>query len=956
MRWAGEIRSGVGIVKTYILVSGLLVSASLLAAPSGFEALTTLIPSDITLTVNDDSALSLPGEMSAQSVRLNANTQERLQAFLLEQYLKPEVAKQLARQLISGADTSTWCEGRRDSCVIDESEVGTPQIVIVSDLHKIRLLIPSALMAKQTQQARFIDDTISDNAIIMHHSLNAGAGSNVDAYGYYGGSLVAGIGGGFFRGDINLTSDRDNTQHDHPLYADEVTWNYLTENWRTQVGYVSERNDDSWNATALLDADEQVDSLRVSLGSTSELEFKNKATAERLYFSVPASGRLKVTRDDGSPVLERNVSAGQQYLSYDELPRGITTLIISVESGGQEVFHDVRKIYNTANATLANGDFDVLFSAGLFQQQDIFPDWVEEEYAYNEGDWNNEGYLQAQVVGQINASWQAGASLLNTQDTHYAKLATLFQPVSWFSANVIAGRFGSGSRYNQASGSLGGLSWNWSQYRDETVASTNEMALEHYLYGLGSYDEWSLGWNQPLWRGSAYLYYSNYHQELDNTAYHPDQWTEEEYQDNSALTLGYSWQGPWRSTIDSNVMKTFLEDVDGDQSDEWAFNLNISVPLNASGMDYANYNLATQGSDGSGSQYHRATYGHRFDMEQGADLSMEVSGSGYTGDHQDFGDTMMGDMTLSGGYQNEQWRGSAMIYADTDGEYNSYADMQTTTVLSGGDLYQVRKQADSYLLVNNDGDQSPALDKGGDKFLTTAQLKENNENGGRLVIDKAKVAHPLNNYKEYQVRVDDSSSDYHNRGEHFVQGSSFPGTALRLNVDNREVRSYISVFSSIEGQPIDEVTCVGSGCVSVDMLTEGVFKFRVNKGLPFQLKTSSNQRCFIPSPGSTAHQNLGQNFCMPQFDSVDGLQMVRGDDGQHYYYAGEFAALEQLASYSQALSEQNSDIELMEKHIGERTFLFIRSPQRLTLEGVSLVRALSAFALEEQSNPSYVYR
>lgn len=943
-------------MRTYIFMSGLLVSFNLVAAPSGFEALTALTPSDITLTVNDDGALSLPGDISVQSVRFDANVQEMLHAFLLEQYLKPEVAEQLSIQLLDGADTSTLCKGRRDSCLIDESEVDVPQIVVVSDLHKVRLLVPSALMAKQAQQARFIDDTISDNAIIMHHDFNAGAGSNVDAYGYYGGSLVAGIGGGFFRGDINVTSDRNNTRNDRYFYADEVTWNYLSENWRTQVGYVSDRNNESWNATALLDTDEQVSSLRVSLGSTSELEFKNKTTAERLYFSVPSSGRLKVTREDGTPVLERNVSTGQQYLSYDELPRGITTLIISVESGGQEVFRDVRKIYNTANANLTDGDVDVLFSAGLFQQQDIFPDWVEDEYGYNDDDWNSEGYLQAQLVGQINASWQVGVSLLNTRDTHYAKLATQFQPVSWFSANVVAGQFGSGSRYNQASGSLGGLSWNWSQYRDDTVASTNKLALEHYLYGLGSYDEWSLGWNQRVWEGNAYLYYSKYRQELDASAYHSYKWIDEQYQDNSSLTVGYSWQGPWRSTIDSNVMKTFFEDADGGQNDEWAFNLNISLPLNASGMDYVNYNLASQYNDNSNSQYHRATYGHRFDMKQGADLNMEVSGSGYTGDRQDFGDTMMGDVTFSGGYQNDQWRGSAMVYADTESEYNGYADMQTTTVLSGGDWFQARKRADSYLLVTNSGDQSPSLDKGGDKFLTTAQLKENNESDGRLVIDKTQVVYPLERYKEYQVKVDDSSSDYHNRGERFVQGSSFPGTALRLNVDNREVRSYISVFSSIEGGPIDDVTCVGDGCVSVETLAEGVFKFRVSKGLPFQLRTSLDQRCFIPSPNSTAHQNLGQNFCMPQFDNEDGLQVTQGSDGQHYYYAGEFATLKPLTSYSQALSAQNPEIELVKKHIGKRTFLFIRSPLRLSQEEMSMVRALSAYALEEQSNPSYVYR
>lgn len=347
----------------------------------------------------------------------------------------------------------------------------------------------------------------------------------------------------FFRGDINLTSDRNNTRNKRYFYADEMTWNYLAGNWRTQVGYVSERNNESWNTTALLDTDEQINSLRVSLGSTSELEFKNKATAERLYFSTPSSGRLKVTREDGTPVLERNVSAGQQYISYDELPRGITTLVIRVESGGQEMFRDIRKIYNTTNTHLTDGDFDVLFSVGLFQHQDIFPDWVEREYSYSDDGWDDEGYLQVQVVGQVNASWQVGAGFLNTRDTHYAKLVTQYQPTSWFSVNVVAGQFDTGSRYNQASGVLSGLNWNWSQYRDETVASADALALEHYLYGVGSYEQWSLGWSQHLWRGNAYLYYSDYHQELDASAYHPDEWVKPNYQDNNSLTVGYSCKG-----------------------------------------------------------------------------------------------------------------------------------------------------------------------------------------------------------------------------------------------------------------------------------------------------------------------------------------------------------------------------------------------------------------------------
>ena len=934
-------------MRVFFLIGVLFVSINLWAAPAGFEDLTELKSADIILTVNDGDALSLPGKISPQTVYFNSTTQEKLHTFLLEQYLKPEVAEKLTTLLLNGATTSVLCKGRRDSCLIDESVVSEPQIVIVSDSSKVRLLIPSALMAEHIQQTHFIDNTISSNAIIMHHNFNIGAGSDTDTYGYYRNSLTASLGSGFFRGDINLTSNKDNTKNDSYLYADEITWNYLTKNWRTQIGYVSDYNNKSWNATTLLDTDEHISSVRVSLGTTSELEFKNKATAERLYFSIPSSGRLKITREDGTPVLEHNVSAGQNYISYNDLPQGITTLIITVESGGQEIFRDVRKIYNTADINLTSGGFDFLFSAGMFQQQNIYPDWVD----YNKS-WNNEGYFQTQMVGSINEPWLLGASVLNTKDTYYAKLATQFKPVSWFSMNAIIGQFDSGSSYNQASGNLGRLSWDISRYQDKTIVNTNKFTLEHYLYGLGDYHKWSLGLNQHLWKGNAYIYYSNYRQELDTSAYISD---EQNFQDNSSLTVGYSWQGPWRSTIDSNVMKTFFDDTNGSQIDEWQLSLNISIPLSSGGDDYVNYHLSSQYSENSDYQYHSATYGHRFNMEQGTDLNMEIRGSGYTGKNQNFSDTMIGDVTFSSGYQSDQWNGNAMVYANTSSEYDGYADMQTTTVLSGGGWYQTHKQADSYLLVTNTGDQGLSLNDDGDKVLTTVQLKENKESAGRLVVDKAKIVYPLNVYKEYQAKVDDSSSDYYNKGERFVQGSSLPGTALQLNVDNREVRSYISVFSNIEGEPIDDVACIGDGCVSVEMLTEGVFKFRVSKGLSFKLKTSLNQHCFIPSPNSRVHQNLGKNFCMPQFDNVNGLQISKGDNEQYYYYVGEFATLDKLASYVKALNEENSNIKLIKKYIGERIFLFVRTPQYLTQKEVSLVDTLSTYALEEKSSSSYVY-
>ncbi|HDM7598109.1 TPA: hypothetical protein PZ808_003048, partial [Staphylococcus aureus] len=59
----------------WFLIFGMFTSSGLSAAPAGFEDLTTLVPADITLVINDDDGMrSFPGSISGQSVRFAAKT------------------------------------------------------------------------------------------------------------------------------------------------------------------------------------------------------------------------------------------------------------------------------------------------------------------------------------------------------------------------------------------------------------------------------------------------------------------------------------------------------------------------------------------------------------------------------------------------------------------------------------------------------------------------------------------------------------------------------------------------------------------------------------------------------------------------------------------------------------------------------------------------------------------
>lgn len=122
----------------------------------------------------------------------------------------------------------------------------------------------------------------------------------------------------------------------------------------------------------------------------------------------------------------------------------------------------------------------------------------------------------------------------------------------------------------------------------------------------------------------------------------------------------------------------------------------------------------------------------------------------------------------------------------------------------------------------------------------------------------------------------------------------------------------------------DTVTCRGIGCVSVEELSDGVFKFKVRTGMPYELQ-ANNQRCLIPNLNGIENRNLGENFCMPQFDiDDDGYQIAKGADGtgKNLYYVGEFDDTTMMKKLID--STKDEPFEFINKTVGKREFLFIK--------------------------------
>lgn len=915
-------------IRTKLMILLIIISRLSFAeqVPEGFEDLVESRVETVKVILNDDTFIKLKGEISSESFRLLKGQKEDITDFLTQAYVNVDTNKLLQNELSKGVKSSSYCTGRRETCNLTVEGIDDIQYVIIDNESAIRIFVPTRYLSEIMPENRYIEtESEQKSAIIMDHGLNMSSYYNGELDYSYSNDFIAGFYGGYFSGDITYNnSDNDS------FMSDSVAYNYLNNNHRVSVGYHSGYSEKVWNSTRLLDTSENVEVISFDFGNTSELKYRNSNLSKRLYFSSPSSGRLEVKRDDGKTLLVKNISTGQNYITYSELPRGIYGIDLMIKSAGKVVFQEKYNIYNNSDSnSMSPGDIDYLISVGKYLDDG-------HDHDSNEKKNSNKGanYVDGKLVTKLTDELSIGFGNTSTEKDYMLKTGLAYQD-SDVQFSVLFGSFDDASSLFQSKLSVFDLSLEYEHFDPKEKNS-----LAEYLYGKEKYNQWSLNYNKKLWQGMFFASISN-----------NDSFVDEEdefiYRSQSAkysnYTLGYSFPSYFNSTISANLNYMNVEDDSGYSDDETSFDLTLSIPIGVS--SYSNSTFRTSDSVG---EYIRSAVGNHYIINDEVTASVEV-GASYEEQNDDENYDLSGSVT----YQNNNMNGSLYGYVGSNGEFDVSGDLSSTTIYSQGKFFATNKKADSYLVINNGGLGANEISSDGSDFVSVARLKRNNDRSDRIFVDNNTVIEPLTRYHEYEVILDEEASDYHNLGDASAKGTSLPGTVVDLNINMRRVRSYISVFSDIEGNPIEDVSCRGLGCLSVEELTAGVFKFRVSEGVPFEL-FASNERCLIPDPGSFAESNLGYNFCMPSFELLEGLQVVKTTNGKFLYYVGEFKDDALIAKYENGLD--SNKITFVKKQVGDSTYLFVSTGTMLAKNAKDRIEELSAYALEELNNAPYVSR
>ncbi|EPA8652453.1 CS1-pili formation C-terminal domain-containing protein [Photobacterium damselae] len=889
----------------------LIVSTNVYSIPRGFEDLYKKETGKIRFIINDDYIMELNANYSNESVELKKEEIKKLENRLEDTYLKEQAKDEIIRDLSTGVYSSLNCDGKRDVCI--PQNLNDIAYIVIKNQKIVRILTPSSYLDTTKSNKKYIPLTNENKALISEHDLSLGLYDGSDSNYFYRNTSYLGLGPGFVTGDFDLSEKTD----DDDLELNELAYNFLSESTRVRFGYVSDFVNQDWNSTSLLDTNASKNIFGLTIGSTKQLEYKNKQTSQRIFFNSPSNGRLFVYRNN-KPILQKNISSGQNYLRISELPQGIYDIDLIIKNGDKTVFEEKRTIYNKSKYDLNKGELDYAVTVGNYEEKDVY-----DNLSYGQHDdiiYEDRAMVNGKISYKINDNVIVGAEAAILKSDAFYKTALDYQISNDLNINSVINLFSNGSNYYQINAIYRNLGIQFSDYDDDHKLG-EEPKIDNYFYGIGDKRELSLSYSQQILTGNAYISYINQKSKKGSS-----------YTDFDIYNIGYSVPLFHESHLSINYSKIDSKS-NYNKDDNWNFSIGLDIPIG--NFDSVRYT----GDFDDMAQSNRVAYNHQFELLDDLDGNIETGIRYDSGDHTS--DKAVVDGTLSLNNNTDYYNSNLYGFADSEGYSSLSMNVNTNTIITTDNAYLTSKNSESYLTLNN---RSHVKNNTDELFSSVANIKKNNELAHRVHIDDKSMIIPIDNYKEYQVAIDTEASDFYNQGDNFIKSTTVPGTVIDMDLRLYNVDSYISIFNDLSGSPISDVKCLGDGCYGIQEIQDGVYKIRVVKGRDFKLVTN-NERCFIPMSDEIVSNNLGENFCMPSTEDNNGIQVAKIKN-KYYYYIGMYSD-KSIFKHTAKNMYENIDEKFVFRSAGDKTVVFFSSNEEVSESDKLNINTLQSYALDD---------
>lgn len=878
------------LIKKYILIIAILFISSFeqytfaSSLPVGFENAFELNETKIKIKNLDGSfSQSMVFSVSFNTIQLDSENKKTVKQF--REYLKinnvsEKYEEQIISDLIYGVKSVDLCTGSIKGCQLSPETYEF--IYDYNDKVLYFYVSPDLLSYKNVNEEKKYHSSESEkNGLINSFDLYASSYYQQDAVVSLNDRATLGLPYGYLRGDVNLNNSEDSSQ----IY--EAAYHLDFDAYTLKMGYF--KYDPNINSTDFLNSTALFSQNSIIFASSENLLIGNKNSNKVLNIYAAKTGRIHVYRDDRL-IYQRNSSEGQNTINYADLPYGRYKVKVDVLSSGKVINSQIYNVYNNRNDSLAEGGIDFSLSAGLLSDQ-RFEDDLDNQNV------DNSTYTKGLVSYQWIDSLLLGAGGIISQEGNSTTIGASY---SWLETGleteIVYDMFKDAEHLNINMNILG-LNISYETLETDTL---EDGTLAHYLYGERDYIRglinysYSFGGGKSLYTTYSHIKYSSEDGfDLDN----------EDAQ--NFVSIGYS--SPFIASSNLNLNLDYT-----DTSDDLTFNILWSIPLSE------NLEVST-GTTTSKSEVTQFITNIRKDNIIDSDsFHTEAELSNVYNRSQD---DMYQEARASASGRTQYATMNMSAYAsNNDNSMGVSGGFSSTQIITKDDIYITSKESLSYAVIDiEDNNVNEMVQNDAKGYLS---LNKNDSRTNKKIIYKDEAVIPLSEYDEYAVKFDAESVDLYNSGEHQLKVFSHPGTVATMSPKVNRVVSFITSFNDLSEKPVNDVLCVGDGCLNVSEIADGIYRITVLDGIDFELTSNSNS-CLLPYEFTTTNQmNFGENYCLPLANSNEELELIDIDDSK--LKAIFLGAYEQSSEVEGAIENLKSvGYRVIEKRVGNLKAIYI---------------------------------
>ncbi len=648
--------------------------------PNGFESFYQEEIRDVQVKDLNGYFHSIAMIVTYDSVKLSSDeARNSLVTLLIESGVESHVINDVVEQYSVGISNTLKCTGDLNLCQLAPEKFDS-----FYDYHsnKLFIYINEEFIENEdvSTKKEYANTFNKNNGFINNVNLYASTIFNGEVDYSMSDQFILSLPYGNFHFDGYLSNESESNE------LREAYYNLDVDNVKMTAGYTKDRL--SKNTTDFLMTGMQYNEFSISASSSNLLTKNNSKTDKKLYFYSPKQGVLKVYRDE-RVLLQRNVSEGQDAISYSELPSGVYNIRIEISIGEQIVFNEQQRVYNSSNNTLNINDFDYLFTAGIFDGED-YKLYENKCFCYldddpNRSEFDEQEFINGVLTYQLLPEVLLGFGGLYSQQHYMLQTGiSVYLPFDGLLDSSVSllndNEMSLSGYYFNSNINFGSFSINY-----EKLYNAENSSLARYVYDEQSNEQLTISNNYKLGRNTfAYTTISYIERESDRNYSGFKSWY---------FATGFTHPFIIDSILDVNFSLSGNDNNIESMVDDFSLSLTWSIPLSDSltGKTSSSFNKSgiTQYSNSIETN-------DLIEDSQNNNINMIAANTYIAGAENN----SQNDLSVYGNHKNDRFKADTFGYMNDNGAKGANISLSSTQVVTTKALYFTSTHSDSYAIVD----------------------------------------------------------------------------------------------------------------------------------------------------------------------------------------------------------------------------------------------------------------